>query len=855
MTTEPYDIRQHLAVLTPSKDSKTKYHCPVCNGDDLDISKDGAYSCFNSNCEPKDIRVAIDKLEGKPDWKPEKFVKPIRPKSSKDYFYPNRDGNSLVKVTRSDSGNGKKSFYQSHWDGCKWMKGNPDEVKKQIPIYRYQEVKQAIERQELIFWVEGESTADLLWDLGITATTTIGGSGGYSSYGDYLEDLIGARLVLAPDRDSNGLKYISNIEQDFPNQIKGYYLAGSSGLWSKPAGGMDIGDDIADHSYTKEQILEKVISPGEYQEATKPSKRPSLAGDKHINGKKSNHSLDDTAQSNYKGLAATLGIRLEYKEGDIACPLNKLRMDLFEMFGDRIKLNLMTCDYELDGIAIDVNNAKTFVSEKLGRGYSTENCILAIHSIASRHAYHPVKQYLESLKAKVAEDFDILNNIATLFLGNSDPLANKMMAKTLVGAVARVMQPGTKVDTLTVLQGGQGVGKSTFLKVLGGADWFCDDIRDLENKDELAKLARYWIIELAEVDYLMGRKEVESFKRFFSTTADTYRPPYGRANIRHDRTCALFATTNKTEFLKDPTGDRRYWVVEVGSEIDCERVTQTRDLIWATALAAFERGDTWWLNGEEEQSRAASHTQYRESDVWGDAITEKFKGSLPTTNCESGEWLTTNQIFDLLDIPTKDRSRASSNRVTKILKEWGFESKSMRIDGDVRKVWFRSTENVILQNIENIRLQSYKVTEPTETSTERQMFLLPNLLPNIPDNGIGYSSEKDGDITLLPNNSLSSHPQHNKVTQTKIPHSNDSDEKRSPVTLLPSTFQTMEKRKISNVGDRVLIPNCGKYGKVERIEPQEGKKGLYARVILDDGSEKWVLPECLEVVTSSVEAK
>jgi hypothetical protein len=265
-----YNIQEHSAVLTRSKGSKTKYHCPVCDGDDLDISKEGAYNCFSGGCELKDIRLAIDKLEGKPEWKPEKFVKTIRPKSQKDYFYPDRGGNSLVKVARVDDGKGKKNFYQSHWDGGKWAKGNPDEVKKLIPIYRCAEVQQAIERNELIFWVEGESTADLLWELGIAATTTIGGSGGYSIYGDYLEDLKGARLVLAPDRDSNGLKYIANFERDFPSQIEGYYLAGTVGLWKKPEGGMDIGDDIGDHQLTKEQILAKVISPGEYHTAINP---------------------------------------------------------------------------------------------------------------------------------------------------------------------------------------------------------------------------------------------------------------------------------------------------------------------------------------------------------------------------------------------------------------------------------------------------------------------------------------------------------------------------------------------------------------------------------------------------------
>jgi putative DNA primase/helicase len=211
--------------------------------------------------------------------KPE-FTKPDRPKAKTEYFYPDRDGNPLVRVTRTDDGNGTKNFYQSHWNGSKWVKGCPKEIRASIPIYRYLEVREAIDRDEPIFIVEGEGVADTLWGLGIAATTTIGGSGGYKTYGEYLEDLEGARLILCPDRDDNGLKYIANFVRDFPEQIEGYYLAGTEGLWRKPEGGMDIGDDIKDHNLTKDQILAKVITPLKYQELIKPKPNPNPSQEK-----------------------------------------------------------------------------------------------------------------------------------------------------------------------------------------------------------------------------------------------------------------------------------------------------------------------------------------------------------------------------------------------------------------------------------------------------------------------------------------------------------------------------------------------------------------------------------------------
>ena len=673
--------------------------CPVCNrtkdGDCRWYADEETVMChtYPDGVGHNESSWHYNGLNDNPIWgnfvlKTEKeFIKAARPKSEKYYYYPNRDGNNLVRVTRKDDGSGKKNFYQHHWDGGKWVKGNPDEIKKLIPIYRYAEIRDAIERNEQVFVVEGEELADLLWKLGIAATTTIGGSGGYSKYGNYVEDFKGARLVLSPDRDTNGIKYISNFTRDFTSQIEGYCLAGSHGLWQNPQGGMDIGDEIVDYGRTKEQVIERVITPDKYKQLiTKPSPP---APDKQVEGRKSKQVLNDDAKDQYERLAAILGMKIEYTdEGDIASRLNKLKMDLFEMFGDLLKLNLMTSDYELEGKQIDFNNAKSFISDKLGFDYSTENCILAIHSIASRHAYHPVDNYLESLRERVAPDFDVLNNIASLLLGNDDPLANKMMAKTFIGAVARVKKPGTKVDTLTVLQGGQGYLKSTFLKVLGGETWFCDDIRDLENKDELAKLARYWIVELAEVDYLMGRKEVESFKRFLSTTADTYRPPYGRANIRHDRTCCLFATTNKNEFLKDPTGSRRYWVVKVGGKIDCDIVAQLRDVIWATALAAYERGDTWWLDDCDEKAREERSEEFREPDAWEEIIANRWE-SLPVAEYKGCDRVEINRIFDLLDLDNDKRNKPNRNRIASILKLWGFDSKTINTEAGKLKAWLR----------------------------------------------------------------------------------------------------------------------------------------------------------------------
>ena len=260
--------------------SSIKSPCPVCGrtkDKDCSLHPDGkiahckTYVDGIGHDESKWHYNGVNELgfQGKFILKTEsepKFVKSLRPKNRKEYYYPDRDGRSLVKVTRIDDGKGNKSFPQSRWDGGKWINDNPDHIKQLVPIYRYVEVRAAIERNKLIFIVEGEAAADALWKLGIAATTTIGGSGGYANYGSYPDDLVGARLALSPDRDAPGLEYMSNFLRDFASQIEGWYLAGTVGLWKNPQGGMDIGDDLLDHKYTKEQILEKVLTPENYQQ-------------------------------------------------------------------------------------------------------------------------------------------------------------------------------------------------------------------------------------------------------------------------------------------------------------------------------------------------------------------------------------------------------------------------------------------------------------------------------------------------------------------------------------------------------------------------------------------------------------
>ncbi|MFG6104892.1 DUF3987 domain-containing protein [Leptothoe sp. EHU-05/26/07-4] len=181
-------------------------------------------------------------------------TKPVRPRRKQDYFYPSRDGQPLVKVTRVDQGTGSKYFVQKRWDGQEWVKKLTPEVKQQVPIYRYREVQRAISAGQTIWMVEGEGCADALWRVGIPATTTLGGSKKYRSYGNYNADLKDARLVLCPDQDQVGLVHMAEINEDFP-QAQWCYVYPDSWRWHNLSkhGGLDIADWITDGA-TAEQV-------------------------------------------------------------------------------------------------------------------------------------------------------------------------------------------------------------------------------------------------------------------------------------------------------------------------------------------------------------------------------------------------------------------------------------------------------------------------------------------------------------------------------------------------------------------------------------------------------------------------
>ena len=220
------------------------------------------------------------------------------------------------------------------------------------------------------------------------------------------------------------------------------------------------------------------------------------------------------------------------------------------------------------------------------------------------HRVNLVKKYLDALP-----EWDGTKRLDTLFidyLGAADtPYVRAVARKSLCAAVARALQPGVKYDTMPILVGAQGIGKSTFLRLLGG-EWFNDSLNSFEGKEACLMIQGSWLIELQELNG-MNKAEENAVKQFLSKTDDIYREPYGRRTGRYPRRCVFFGTTNDDEFLRDKTGSRRFL------PIDCtgkpaksvfEDFVGEVPQIWAEALACYRLGETLYLDSEELSAAA-----------------------------------------------------------------------------------------------------------------------------------------------------------------------------------------------------------------------------------------------------------
>jgi predicted P-loop ATPase len=328
---------------------------------------------------------------------------------------------------------------------------------------------------------------------------------------------------------------------------------------------------------------------------------------------------------------------------------------------------------------------------------SVEIAAQAVQMVAHDHPFHPVRDYLSHLRW---DGVPRLDTWLVHYLGarpsESDPdpaecdrfdeYAAAVGARWMISGVARIYKPGCKADCCLILEGQQGIKKSTMLRTLGGA-WFTDEISDLGSKDSAMQASGIWLIELAELDS-MSRPESSKVKAFMSRSVDRFRPSYGRRVIEFPRQCIFAGTVNHSAYLKDETGARRFWPVHCEA-IRIEELCRDRDQLWAEAVARFEDGEPWWLDSKKLVEIAADEQLDRyEGDVWGTAIEEYIAGRL-------GSVSVSEILREALKRDLAVCGQADMNRIARTLQALGWQKYRER-DGSKLQWRYRRLEAKLL---------------------------------------------------------------------------------------------------------------------------------------------------------------
>jgi predicted P-loop ATPase len=708
-----FDIRDHLDKLEPGK-GKDAYTCPVCQGKRLTFDKKtGAYQCWSGGCSTDDIREAIRPLAEflaerngqelpqpakKPRARKKKKYPPalipigakllrlpapgqspqpeplardtpknVPSKALQQITYEYSDTQKVVRYEWLDEANPKgrdKTYRQFHIDpdGKKvWTKGDA-----RWPAYRIDEVVELLKTVPdgepiIILTLEGEPNVELARSISVAGLTLQGSSWSDPETQKMLEALqaTGKNVSIAKlhDNDDTGIKkgkgvgLVANHIQ-FPCIVIDPRV-----LWPEIPEKGDI-----------REILE-AIGPDEFLkrlESEIASQAVAMAAieEKSVSQQSKPSSVEPHA-SGGNSLPAM-------------CKTEVLVKKIEEKWGERLRFNEMTQQVEMDGDAsnIDVEEAYIRAAKELHLDIGKQKASDIVVMCARENTYSPVKEYLNSLAGKERIN---LESLAERYFGTQDPFHGILLKRTLIAAVARAFKPGCKVDTMCILQGAQGDFKSTFWQGLAGEAWFTDNLSEASEKDEKLKLRRYWILEFSEFETVYKRKDVEQLKAFLSSRIDSLRRPYGRSLEDFPRTSIFVGSTNRQEFLNDPTGGRRFWVIPVNQTIPIQTLEEERDRIWAAAVAAYKSGEQWWLTREEDKLLEEANKGWQSSDTWEVAVLNYLQNK---SICTVSELFT-----HAIQIELAKQGKAEQMRLSDILRRNGWARSKKRIEGKSQWSW------------------------------------------------------------------------------------------------------------------------------------------------------------------------
>jgi predicted P-loop ATPase len=306
----------------------------------------------------------------------------------------------------------------------------------------------------------------------------------------------------------------------------------------------------------------------------------------------------------------------------------------------------------------------------------------AVEHVAREHRYHPIRDYLESLewdgvercpewliKAFGADDTVYVRSMGTMFL---------------MSMVERVFEPGCQVDYMMVLEGGQGLHKSTACRILAGDAYFSDSL-PTDDKDQKTHLNGKWLVEMSELATLK-KSEVEEVKSFVTRRTEKYRPPFGKKDVEQPRQCVFIGTTNETQYLRDDTDNRRFWPVRAHAD-NIDWLRKNRDQLLAEAVVRLRRGEPKFPDKEFEREHFKPEQAARfAGGEWDDSVrtyveAEALKSpAIPPENCR----ISKDDIATFLNIELVRRTPETTKKINATMRRIGWVEKGI---GKNRFVW------------------------------------------------------------------------------------------------------------------------------------------------------------------------
>jgi len=376
---------------------------------------------------------------------------------------------------------------------------------------------------------------------------------------------------------------------------------------------------------------------------------------------------------------------------------------LAENFPNRFRYNLLELKMELDRKPIEVGIEKHFYVElsQLGWSIGKDTAKDSLLFVCQKNNYHPIVEFLENLeKDKSIEPVDI-NKISTNYLKTENKLYDQMMKVTLIGMIARVLNRGCKFDSCLVLKGEQGIGKSSFWRILASQEWFCDTWQQGE-KDLLLTIQTCWLFEIAELDGMTNKKDAAQIKSLLSSSKDNFRRPYEAANDFYPRPSIFVGTCNRADFLTDSTGSRRFQIIDLGNKfIDLEKLTLDRKRILKAALEAYRKGEKTYLDNIYQTESDLNNLNYQQENPFMSDIEEWLEnprelGHFVNGQYYSGEPVKLEEGFTTKDIIVWSKCRdagkvtiADCRLAANCLKQLGYEQSLKRESNKVMRKWIK----------------------------------------------------------------------------------------------------------------------------------------------------------------------